>query len=401
MKNVGESVNLEGSSMKPELDSRDKIFRWMMNPRPAIFQGQNLMELGHAISKLPLDGCVFLGCNMGNELLAAAATSACFIVPPRPDLPFEPFMPSLYSPSELFESLARDGDYRDCLDFKIYDSYLDIQTRIPKPVDVDVALMRRIHDASITDALEDLFDESTRLRTVAIMGGHDIERSAPIYKQVAELALRLTQSGYLIATGGGPGLMEAGNLGAYCAGFSDPLTRMSDVMKSIEQAPTYKDPNWLTLAFAAWRKMGSPNNAALSRNVGIPTWFYGHEPPNVFATDIARYFENSVREEGLLAFASAGIIFAPGNGGTVQEVFQDANQNYYRTYLKKKSPMILLGVDYWNPVDPLGLSPHDKRKPVFPLLQKLAIEKEFNDYLMNTDDPNEIVKFIQEHPPVA
>jgi hypothetical protein len=88
-----------------------------------------------------------------------------------------------------------------------------------------------------------------------------------------------------------------------------------------------------------------------------------------------------VREEGLLALALGGIIYAEGNGGTVQEIFQDANQNYYRTYANKKSPMILFGVDYWNPADMCRHNPADKRKKVYPVLEKLACEKSFNDYL--------------------
>jgi ferredoxin len=116
--------------------------------------------------------------------------------------------------------------------------------------------------------------------------------------------------------------------------------------------------------------MGTPSNPVASRNVGIPTWFYGDEPPNVFATDIAKYFENSIREEGLLAVALAGVIFAEDNAGTVQEIFQDAFQNYYRTYDEMKSPMILFGVDYWASPDMIRHSPTDKRKRVYPLLEK-------------------------------
>ena len=62
---------------------------------------------------------------------------------------------------------------------------------------------------------------------------------------------------------------------------------------------------------------------------GIPTWHYGHEPPNVFATAIAKYFRNATREAILLEVCDAGIVFLPGRGGTVQEVFQDACENYY------------------------------------------------------------------------
>ncbi len=64
-------------------------------------------------------------------------------------------------------------------------------------------------------------------------------------------------------------------------------------------------------------------------SLGIPTWHYGHEPPNVFATAIAKYFRNATREAILLEVCDAGIVFLPGAGGTVQEVFQDACENYY------------------------------------------------------------------------
>jgi hypothetical protein len=155
----------------------------------------------------------------------------------------------------------------------------------------------------------------------------------------------------------------------------------------------------LKVGFEVWQEMGHPQLPEISINLGIPTWFYGHEPPNLFATDIAKYFENSVREEGLLSIARAGVIFAEGNGGTVQEIYQDACQNYYRTYAKVKSPMVLLGKDYWNPADVAYDNPMDKRKPVYPLLKKLAKEKSFIDYLLLTDSTQEAIEFIRSHPP--
>ena len=41
------------------------------------------------------------------------------------------------------------------------------------------------------------------------------------------------------------------------------------------------------------------------QSLGVPTWFYGHEPTNLFATHVAKYFANSIREDGLLAIADA------------------------------------------------------------------------------------------------
>jgi predicted Rossmann-fold nucleotide-binding protein len=385
--------------MKREVDTPQKVVDWLARPEPAVFQGQDLREHSSELAAKPLTGCVFLGCRMQPKLAEAAAAAGCFIIPRREDLPFDPFTPGLYTPDELFDSLAQGGEYKNSLDRKVYESYINPDTKEERPVDADVLLLRRLHDASISEALDDVLDDATRMRTVAIMGGHDVPRNEPTFATVARLALDLATSGYLVMTGGGPGLMEAGNLGAYCAGFPEPVKLLEETLAQLKGSPLYSDKNWLTDAYKARARMGKPTHPAKSRNIGIPTWFYGHEPPNVFATDIAKYFENSVREEGLLAVALGGVIFAEGNGGTVQEIFQDACQNYYRTYKKKKSPMVLFGVDYWNPAAMVLDDPKNKKKKVYPVLEKLAAEKGFRDYLLLTDKPDEILEFIKSHPP--
>ncbi|MBK8768220.1 MAG: hypothetical protein IPM01_27980 [Burkholderiaceae bacterium] len=182
--------------------------------------------------------------------------------------------------------------------------------------------------------------------------------------------------------------------------FTDPPNTLENALSSLSTAPLYNDPLWLKKGFEVWKSLGDPVDRISSQSIGIPTWFYGHEPPNVFATHIAKYFENSVREEGLLAIALGGIIFAEGNAGTVQELFQDACQNYYRTYQKVKSPMILLGVNYWNPTSMTFGDPTDKRKQVFQLLRKLSSEKGFEDYLHITDSVRDAVDFLVKHPPM-
>ena len=40
-----------------------------------------------------------------------------------------------------------------------------------------------------------------------------------------------------------------------------------------------------------------------SVSLGIPTWYYGNEPPNLFASHAGKYFFNSVREDGLVSIA--------------------------------------------------------------------------------------------------
>jgi predicted Rossmann-fold nucleotide-binding protein len=376
--------------MKMRVSSAQKVAAWLQNPRPAVFQGQDLRSQSAAIASNSLTGCSFLGCAMDEVLTHAAAAAGCLLLPEPPGLPFDPFTPGLYTPDELYDQYdpGHPETYHACLDRRIYDSVMDADTKEPRPVEVDVFLMRRLHDASISEALDDLLDLPSRQRSVAIMGGHDIGRGQPVYAAIAALAQDLAREGYLVLTGGGPGLMEAGNLGAYTAGFASPAAVLRNALAELKAAPTFSHADWLAVGYRVWKAMGRPSAPQVSRNVGIPTWFYGHDPPNVFATDIAKYFENSVREEGLLAVADGGVVFAEGNAGTVQEIFQDACQNYYRTYDKCKSPMILFDADYWN-----------HATPVSPLLQKLGVEKRFADYLLITDDISAIVPFLKSHPP--
>jgi predicted Rossmann-fold nucleotide-binding protein len=86
--------------------------------------------------------------------------------------------------------------------------------------------------------------------------------------------------------------------------------------------------------------------------------------------------------------ATHGVVFAPGNAGTVQEIFQDACQNYYRTYTAYASPMVLFGTAYWEGAAVGG-------KPVRPLLEALAREKGFLGRLLSTDSVDAIREAIR------
>lgn len=394
--------------MKREIDSRLEVLSWLENPVPAVFQGQDLREFDAAIAESDLGNCVFLGCELGLKLAIAIAMpdKQCTVIHRPSSLAFNPFKSTLYTSEELYNNYDLDIEhsYKNCLDREIYCSYVDCEIDVPdserpeREVDVEEMLMRRIHDASISEALDDLLDAPTKKRTVAIMGGHDIPRNSPSYKQTVILAYRLSRLGYMIATGGGPGLMEAANLGAYLSGFRNGIEKVDPLIALLSDAPVYDHKDWLENGFRAKFLLGTPDDFERSKSVGIPTWFYGHEPPNVFATHVAKYFENSAREDGLLAIAWAGVIFARGNGGTVQEIFQDANQNYYKVFGEMQSPMVLLESQYWNPVP--GSPSIAKAKPVYPLLLALAKEKDFEDKILLTDSSEEIVGFISRHSPV-
>src|SRR5512140_1182612 len=92
---------------------------------------------------------------------------------------------------------------------------------------------------------------------------------------------------------------------------------------------------------------------------------------------------NSIREDGLLALAKQGIVYAEGKSGTIQEIFQDGAQNHYKTF-GYFSPMVFLGVQYW--------------KTTFPVVG--VLEEIFRDdsdkHLLVTDDINDAAEFIEK-----
>jgi predicted Rossmann-fold nucleotide-binding protein len=154
---------------------------------------------------------------------------------------------------------------------------------------------------------------------------------------------RAVAQGFLMTTGGGPGAMEATHLGALLQNepdaaldgalqkFKGPEALPADANKVITPADKIDDNivralhDWIMPAFTLSTAVKRPGES-----FAVPTWYYGHEPATPFATKIGKYFQNSLREDGLITIAPHGIIFAQGKAGTLQEIFQDAVRNYYR-----------------------------------------------------------------------
>ncbi|MDZ4720984.1 MAG: TIGR00730 family Rossman fold protein [Roseiflexaceae bacterium] len=134
---------------------------------------------------------------------------------------------------------------------------------------------------------------------VTIFGSARIGESDPMYQDATETARQLGEAGYTIITGGGPGIMEAGNRGAREAGA---------------------------------RSVGL--------NIELP--FEQHSNPYVDIEVDFRYF--FVRKTMLVKYAQAFVIF-PGGFGTFDELFEALV--LVQTGKVRNFPIILYQSSYW------------------------------------------------------
>ncbi|MFT5467942.1 MAG: putative Rossmann-fold nucleotide-binding protein [Verrucomicrobiales bacterium] len=355
-----------------EIDTLEDYIDRGRDLRGCVIQGLDLGRVHHSWNEARVEGAVFLGCEFRRKGLQAELIERGAMIFPRfRDLPYMPYRPTLYTREELGK-----GD----LDRRIFDHFV---AKGRSDADLFEALSQRLHDHAIDDALVDLLEgrsdgSGEKKRVVAIMGGHGTGRSDPYFEKVARIARELTRRGYFIASGGGPGMMEATNFGAYLAEVSDP--QFDAALKSLRAAEVYTEPGYVE---AAKRVVAQHPDGCAS--LAIPTWFYGHEPSNQFSTHIAKYFSNSIREDGLLAIAKHGVIFAPGSAGTVQEIFMDATQNHYGTF-EHVSPMVFLGLDHYI-----------RKTRLWPTIQLLAEGKQYQQLLAITDEVDEVVREISAY----
>jgi predicted Rossmann-fold nucleotide-binding protein len=330
-----------------------------------------------------LDGALLLGCRLTQASHARADAAGALLFPDIPDLPYRVYRSSLYRPAELFDGFRADrpASYSDTLDARVYRHVQECGTH-PEPLPT---LAQRLHDHSITEALEDVLAVSPH--PVAVMGGHDLARDSTGYARAVALgqALGASATGFTVLTGGGPGAMEAVPLGVRLAG-ADP----AEALRILSSAPRF-DHGSSTVdneAIGRWLAAGLSLDLPsfpIPRTIGIPTWFYGHEPPNPCVETHAKYFANSVREDGLLNVATGGVVYTPGSAGTVQEVFQDYTKNHYGS-LGPAAPMVFLGKDFWvNEV------------PAAPLVQQLARGRPSERWLLVTDDIGEAVALLDDY----
>lgn len=178
-----------------------------------------------------------------------------------------------------------------------------------------------------------------RRKCVSIFGSARTPPTEPIYKETEELAALLVKAGYGIITGGGPGLMEAANKGAFKAG---------------------------------------------GKSIGLHIELPEEQKPNKYLTTRLNFRYFFIRKLMFIKYAMAYIVM-PGGMGTIDELseaFVLAQTNRIKPF-----PIILYGSDFWS-----GLLDwiKDKMAPQYLQEDELSL-------ITVLDSPEEIVSFIKRH----
>lgn len=137
---------------------------------------------------------------------------------------------------------------------------------------------------------------------VSIFGSARTKPDHERYKQAQEIAFKLTQKGYGVITGGGPGMMEAGNKGAQRGG-----------------------------------------GTSVGLNIELPM---EQEPNPYIDQDKNLNFDYFFVRKVMFVKYSQGFIVMPGGFGTLDELFEAIT--LIQTYKISRFPIVLVGTDFWS-----------------------------------------------------
>jgi len=221
--------------------------------------------------------------------------------------------------------------------------------RPEKDMPIKPISMREIEEASnrrvslINREFRSGFDFIKRFpRSVTFFGSTRFKEDNPYYKQARNLAKKIVEeTGYTIVTGGGPGIMEAANRGAYDVG---------------------------------------------GQSVGITIKLPHEQVTNEYVTQ-SKAFHYFFSRKVILTYSAEAYVFCPGGFGTMDEFFEITT--LVQTNKINPVPIILVGSDYWN-----ALKDTIKKE----LLARKTIDDEDMKLFTITDDENEVVDIIKNAP---
>jgi uncharacterized protein (TIGR00730 family) len=135
--------------------------------------------------------------------------------------------------------------------------------------------------------------------SVSIFGGARMRKGHPYYRNAVDLAEILSQRGYSIITGGGPGIMEAANRGARAGG---------------------------------------------SASVGLSIKLPHEQGANRYADTLVQFNYFFARKVMFVKYA-CGIVGMPGGYGTLDEIFEALT--LVQTRKIRNVPVVLFGCEFW------------------------------------------------------
>jgi uncharacterized protein (TIGR00730 family) len=182
------------------------------------------------------------------------------------------------------------------------------------------------------------FDElATVTRGVSLFGSARTPAGSEYYAAAQETAALLVRAGFAVITGGGPGIMEAANQGAFDAG-----------------------------------------GVSIGCNIELP-----HEQrPNPYQTRSLKFNYFFVRKTMFVKYSTAFVIF-PGGYGTLDELFEALT--LIQTRKIKNFPVVLFGTKFW-----AGLVDWVKAT----LLRERMVSDADVLLLQTTDSPAEVVDIV-------
>jgi uncharacterized protein (TIGR00730 family) len=185
------------------------------------------------------------------------------------------------------------------------------------------------------------FDQLSAIHdAISIFGSARLKPEHPYYLKTVELATLLSKNGFAIITGGGPGIMEAANKGAY-----------------------------------------QENQLSVGLNIELPM----EQTPNPYQ-DISLDFRYFFVRKVMFIRYSMGYVCMPGGFGTLDEFFEALT--LMQTHKIYPLPLVLFGCEFWS-----GLIAWIKTT----LMEYETISDEDLELIKVTDDPQEVLAFMLAH----